>query len=216
MELFPHATALEQSKNLPSWQVSDWAPLHYRLDHLGGLMKIRRIVTGQSPAGKAVVISDGASPWVVDTAHVRGLRTELLWQIGNPPTVPSMTGADPALSASSLLPAPGATSIQIVTFPPDVPTPHGRATEAEIDADYAKAFPGLAERFEHENPGMHVTDTIDFCVVLEGELVMELDDGFTTVLYRNDVVIQNGTRHGWRNRSDRPARMLFVMIGASR
>ena len=179
-------------------------------------MNIRRIVTGPSPTRKAVVISDGASPWVVDAVHVPFLRAELLWQTGGAPTLASTTQRDPAGEASSLVPGFGATSMQVVTFPPDTSTAPADATQAELDADYARVFPGLAERFERENPGMHVTDTIDYCVVLEGELVMELDDGFTTVVRRNDVVIQNGTRHGWRNLSGRPAKMLFFMIGASR
>jgi quercetin dioxygenase-like cupin family protein len=63
---------------------------------------------------------------------------------------------------------------------------------------------------------MHVTDTVDYCVLLEGELLMELDDGVTTVVRQHDVVVQNGTRHGWRNRSSQPATMLFVMFGATR
>ena len=179
-------------------------------------MSTRRIVTGRSPTGRAVVISDGLSPWTVDASHLPGLRTELLWQTANPPTLPSAFSADPAQDATTLLPGAGATSIQVVTFPPDASANPGRATQAELGADLAKAFPGLAERFEHDNPGMHVTDTVDYCVLLDGELVMELDDGVTTVIRKHDIVIQNGTRHGWRNRSDQPATMLFVMLGATR
>jgi len=179
-------------------------------------MKTRRIVTGYSPTGKSVVLSDGPTPWRVDAVHVPSLRTELLWQTAPDQAVPSMVSVDPAIKAVSLLPAPGATSMQMVTFPPDALAIPEDATEAELGADYARAFPGLVERFEPENPGMHVTDTVDYCMVLDGELVMELDDGVTTVVRKHDVVIQNGTRHGWRNRSNLPATILFVMIGAVR
>ena len=179
-------------------------------------MKTRRIVTGHSPAGRAVVISDGFSPWAVDALHIPLLRTELLWQTADPPSLPSASTADPAIGARSFLPKAGATSIQVVNFPPDASAMPADATPTELGADYAKAFPGLAERFERENPGMHVTDTVDYCILLEGELVMELDDGATTVVRAHDIVIQNGTRHGWRNRSGASARMLFVMIGATR
>jgi mannose-6-phosphate isomerase-like protein (cupin superfamily) len=120
---------------------------------------------------------------------------------------------DPVTGATSFVPGAGATSVQVVTFAPAADVV---ATQAELQADYARAFPGLAERFESENPGMHVTDSIDYCVLLEGELVMELDDHVITLLRKNDVVVQNGTRHGWRNRSAKPATMLFVMLGASR
>jgi mannose-6-phosphate isomerase-like protein (cupin superfamily) len=173
----------------------------------------KRIVTAHSRTGSAVVALNGFSPRTVDAVHVPGLRTELLWQTASPPTLTSGAVEDPVTSATTFLPGPGATSIQVVTFPPDG---GATGTQGEIGANYAKAFPGLAERFEATNPGMHVTDTIDYCVLLEGELVMELDDGVTTVLHQHDVVVQNGTRHGWRNRSQQPATMLFVMIGATR
>jgi len=181
-----------------------------------GLMGTRRIVTGLSPTGRAVVVSDGLSPWTEDALHVPGLRTELLWQTANPPRLPPAIDGDPVNGATTLLPKPGRTSIQVVTFPPDASPEAALATEAELGSDLAKVFPGLAERFERENPGMHVTDTVDYCVLLEGELLMELDDGVTTVVRRHDVVVQNGTRHGWRNRSSQPATMLFVMFGATR
>jgi len=87
---------------------------------------------------------------------------------------------------------------------------------AAFGAEFAQNAPGLAERFEMENPGMHTTDSIDYDVVLEGEIVLELDDGKEVTLRPHDVVVQNGTRHAWRNRSDKPAKMLFVLVGASR
>jgi mannose-6-phosphate isomerase-like protein (cupin superfamily) len=176
----------------------------------------RRIVTGLSPTGRAVVVSDGFSPWSEEALHVPGLRTELLWQTANPPCLPPAVDGDPVNGATTLLPKPGRTSIQVVTFPPDASLEAAGGTEAELGSDLAKVFPGLAELFERENPGMHVTDTVDYCVLLEGELLMELDDGVSTVVRQHDVVVQNGTRHGWRNRSSQPATMLFVMFGAAR
>ena len=63
---------------------------------------------------------------------------------------------------------------------------------------------------------MHTTDTVDYGVLLDGELHLELDNRATRRLTPHDVVVQNGTRHAWRNRSDKPATMLFVLVGASR
>lgn len=79
----------------------------------------------------------------------------------------------------------------------------------------AAALPGLAESFEPDAPGMHTTPTIDYGIILEGELWLELDDGEMRLVMPGDIVIQNGTRHAWRNKTDRVARALFVMIGAS-
>ena len=71
----------------------------------------------------------------------------------------------------------------------------------------ALSIPGLAERFEPDNPVMHTTDTNDYGIVLDGEIWLELDDGRVQHLRQHDIVIQNGTRHAWRNKSDRPALM---------
>jgi quercetin dioxygenase-like cupin family protein len=76
--------------------------------------------------------------------------------------------------------------------------------------------PGIAERFEPDNIGMHTTDTIDYGIVLSGEIWLEVDDGEKTRLRQHDVVIQNGTRHAWRNKSSAPATAAFVLIGVER
>jgi quercetin dioxygenase-like cupin family protein len=60
---------------------------------------------------------------------------------------------------------------------------------------------------------MHTTPTVDYVVVLDGSVVLELDDGVTTTLSAGDVVIQNGTRHAWRVPSDRPATIFVVLMG---
>ncbi len=64
------------------------------------------------------------------------------------------------------------------------------------------------------DPGMHTTDTIDFEVVLEGTVILELDDGAEVTLNPGDTVVQNGTRHRWRNPGDKPARFAVFMCGA--
>lgn len=63
---------------------------------------------------------------------------------------------------------------------------------------------------------MHATPTVDYGIVLQGETLLELDDGHRTRLSAGDIVIQNGIRHTWRNHSGRPVTMAFVLIGAER
>jgi len=75
-------------------------------------------------------------------------------------------------------------------------------------------LPGLADHFEKEDPGMHKTNTVDYSVVYDGEMWLELDDGETLHLKRGDVVVQNGTRHAWRNKGTNPVTMLFFLNGA--
>jgi quercetin dioxygenase-like cupin family protein len=83
---------------------------------------------------------------------------------------------------------------------------------AELEAK----LPGLAETLEPEHPGMHTTDTVDFDVVLSGEIYLELDDGKEVLLKAGDCVVQNGTRHAWRNRSSQPCLLAVALIGAKR
>jgi quercetin dioxygenase-like cupin family protein len=75
---------------------------------------------------------------------------------------------------------------------------------------------GVIVRFTEMAPGaeapMHRTETVDVGAVLEGETWLLLDDGSETRVGRGDVVVQRGTNHAWANRSDRPVRMMFVLI----
>jgi quercetin dioxygenase-like cupin family protein len=83
-------------------------------------------------------------------------------------------------------------------------------------AEMEDKLPGFLTLLEPDNPGMHTTDTIDFEVVLSGELILELDDGAETVLRPGDTVVQNGTRHRWGNRGTEPAVVALFMVGARR
>jgi len=62
---------------------------------------------------------------------------------------------------------------------------------------------------------MHRTLTVDYAIILEGEIVAMLDDG-ETVLRAGDILIQRGTNHAWANRSGKPARICFVLIDGTR
>jgi quercetin dioxygenase-like cupin family protein len=68
---------------------------------------------------------------------------------------------------------------------------------------------------EPDAPGMHTTATVDFEYVVSGRCVLELDDGATRELGPGDTVVQNGTRHAWRNPFDEPCRLFVVLVGAN-
>jgi quercetin dioxygenase-like cupin family protein len=102
-------------------------------------------------------------------------------------------------------------------------------TPADCDAEEDPAYRGMdieppergtvfriLELMPGKQPYMHRTDTIDYALVLSGECVMLLDDDEEVALEAGDVLIQRGTWHGWANRSDRPCRLAFVLIGATR
>ena len=102
----------------------------------------------------------------------------------------------------------------IVRFPPDSVFRDPGFDAAAADAEQRVASPGIPELIEPGNPGMHTTPTVDYGVVLAGEVWLELDDGALTCLRPGDTVVQNGTRHAWRNLSGEPATLAVVMVGA--
>lgn len=181
-------------------------------------MEIRRIVTGRDRSGKSIFVSDASAPRSVRFEHVPGQAASLVWGTRPNPTLDHDTaeGTDPSVSARSWVPSEGGSTLMLVTFPPDSVMASPGFDPAAAGGEYMQLLPGLAEKFEVEHPGMHTTDTVDYAMLVEGELHLELDDGQTKKLSPRDVVVQNGTRHAWRNRSDKPATILFVLIGAKR
>ena len=77
-------------------------------------------------------------------------------------------------------------------------------------------MPDLLSYMENDNPGMHTTDTIDFEYVISGKVWLELDDHKEVHLRPGDTVVQNGTRHAWRNNGSEPCRIVVCMVGAHR
>src|SRR5207247_9280981 len=101
-------------------------------------------------------------------------------------------------------------------LPPDSMTP-----AAEVDVEWAlkeaeEKLPGAIAHLEPDNPGMHTTDTIDFEYIISGEVWLELDDGVEVHLRAGDTVVQNGTRHAWRNKSSEPCKIVVFMVGVPR
>jgi mannose-6-phosphate isomerase-like protein (cupin superfamily) len=178
-------------------------------------VQIRRVVTGRGGAGRAMVISDGPPPRSHDLVHVPGMSTALLWATA-PGEPLQASGADPTPQVVSQLPLPGGTCFLIVRFPPDAVFTDPGFDAAAAAAEQRLASPGIAERFEPDNPGMHRTDSVDYIVVLAGEVWLELDGGHLTRLQAGDTVVQNGTRHAWRNRSTEPVTLAVVQVGVAR
>lgn len=178
-------------------------------------MQIRRVVTGHGVRGQSTVITDGAPPRAVAFNHVPGMKAALLWET-HPGARVGVPVVDPSGSASSWVPPAGGTNLMIVELPPDAVMASPQFDPAAAGAEYAQLLPGLAEKFEMTAPGMHTTDTVDYAIVLDGDVHLELDAGEVTHLQKHDVVVQNGTRHAWRNLSDRPVRLLFILTGAVR
>lgn len=174
-------------------------------------MQVRRVVTGQAQNGKSVVVSDEAI--VPITATLLGDGGFFgLWGSDQPV---KLTQDGSQLSTAGWYPPAGGFRFAVVSFGPEGPLPPGLDMDEAV-AELASKVPGLVEVLEPENPTMHTTDTIDFSVVLSGEIWLELDDGAETLVHAGDCVVQNGTRHAWHNRSSDPCVMAVAIVGATR
>lgn len=178
-------------------------------------MKIRRVVTGKSAEGKSVVISDGFSPREMVLRHTPGFVSSPQWKIEGTPALTSTGGADPMNSGGTMVLPAGGSSFWVITFPPDSVLMSPDWNPAVAGPELGEASPGIAERMEPDNPGMHQTPTVDYVTVVKGTVVLELDDGKTVELHPGDTVVQQGARHAWRNPTSEPATISVVLLGAT-
>ncbi len=172
---------------------------------------VRRVVTGHNETGKAVVVSDAPPPHVTRPAHQPGLAFHEVWNTRQTPAPVTASEAEPTDFHRDTHPPKEGTVIRIVDIPPEGPD------GPDFDKETARALfenVGLAENAEHTIPGrhplMHRTESIDYGVVLEGQIVLLLDDS-EVVLEAGDLVVQRGTIHAWTNRTDQITRMLFIL-----
>jgi quercetin dioxygenase-like cupin family protein len=169
---------------------------------------VRRVVTGHDPAGNAVIARDER---IGPAATIAGSKFWQLWQGDSAPSFPG-TGTPPPLT--TYFPPIGGFRFGIVTFPPgSTESREPSERRRELDALNA-ALPGLFDFHERGSRGMHTTPTIDFEVILEGELTLELDKEVAVVLSPGDTVVQSGTRHRWVNRGSEPATYAVFLCGA--
>lgn len=175
---------------------------------------VRRVVTGHDERGRAVVISDGQPPLVHTDPNRPGYSSTDIWRTNASPAPIVPRADDPTPGPRRQLPNPSGTVFRVNVIMPGTEAILGmsadaaRAVFANMGNESANTY-ASGESARH--PMMHRTETVDYAIVLEGELVMVLDDE-DVVLHVGDVVVQCGTNHAWANRSDRPAKIAFVLI----
>lgn len=167
----------------------------------------RRVVTGLDDQGKAVRVSDGEATTILERPSRPGVRLTDLWKTSESPALydgPEETVADPLI----LHPPAQGTVFRIVEFQPEDPdviaTVDGRAAFSAMGAS-----DNVVEGARH--PYMHKTDSVDYIIVLSGEITMLLDDE-DVQLQTGDVVIQRGTNHAWANRGTEPCVLAAVLV----
>lgn len=172
--------------------------------------KIRRVVTGHDAQGRSVFIADGLAATVKETPSLPGLALTDLWVTHAAPA--SNAGNDDSVANRPVvLEPPGNGSIfRIVEFPPD--------SVWRGQADGAAAFSAIgaahAKDKRSSDPMMHKTKTIDYLIILQGEIWAIVDDG-EVCLKAGDVMIQRGTNHSWSVRTDEPCILAAILIDAA-
>lgn len=175
---------------------------------------IHRVVTGHDAHGKAIIASSGPLPSVVEIAAIPGTVFHEVWETRATPA-PIDNGADPSAGPLSLPPPPSGTRMRFVDVPPDTQDflAHGATKMKEAFSQVGDVGASTVQAHS-PHPLMHRTESIDYGVVIEGEMTLVLDDS-EVLLQPGSVVVQRGTNHAWANRSGKPCRMLFVLIAGA-
>ncbi|RZO36320.1 MAG: cupin domain-containing protein [Rhodospirillaceae bacterium] len=165
---------------------------------------IRRVVTGHDNNGAAIIAMDGEAQNVCVRA-ANGLTSTLLWAEDSTPS--DNTGdIDKADRKTGVAPPDGGSVFRIVQFVPDDHSVSNEEMKRELGLDPFDSMPV-------RHPGMHRTHSVDYGIVLSGEIDMLVDED-EVHLTAGDVVIQRGTNHAWANRGTEPCRIAFVLIDA--
>src|SRR2546430_297654 len=163
---------------------------------------VRRVVTGHR-GNKSVVLFDSAAP-NQKLRQASGLVSTLLWSTDERPA--DVSGTSDRAAREIGVPAPPNGSIfRVVDFPPESGARFREAVLKEM---------GVSDHGGARHHGMHKTQSIDYAVVLEGEIDMLLDAS-EVHLVAGDVLVQQGTYHAWVNRGSKPCRIAFVLVDAA-
>ena len=170
--------------------------------------RVRRVVTGHDRDGKSILLFDGLAPNVMEMASMPGLALTDLWETKSAPA--DNSGAEDAAARKvHLEPPPHGTILRIVEFPPDA-TWRSKANAREA---FDSIGAGHAADQHSADPMMHKTATVDYIIVLKGEIWAVMDKG-ETLLKAGDILVQRGTNHSWSVRKNEPCIIAAVLVNA--
>ena len=164
--------------------------------------QLRRVVTGLDGEGKSVVVSDGPAPELM-TFHEMWSTAKMPSDLSFPPDIPE--------GGLRLEPPANGTVFHLVQLEPEDPSMPKEELERILSQAYAQLSAAHCRPNTTRDPRMHRTQSIDYIILLEGELTLLLDNGEVD-LKPFDVVIQRGTNHAWINKGPGPALIAAVMI----
>ena len=158
--------------------------------------KVRRVVTGHDSDGKSIFLMDGLAPNIKEMASMPGLALTDLWETKGSPAS-NAGNADAGARPVKLEPPANGSILRIVEFPPDA----AWRGSADANAAFKSIGAGHAKDQSTGDPMMHTTATIDYIIVLKGEIHAIMDKA-ETLLKAGDILIQRGTNHSWSVRGN--------------
>lgn len=161
----------------------------------------RRIVTGHDAQGKSVIVIDEPPT-----------RFGAYWMTDSTP-VDNTGSGDAAQQVRKLEPPPAGSIFRFATIPPEDPSVSPEERERQTAKMFAQMDAAHCRSDTSRHPGMHKTRTIDYVVLLSGEVTLLLDKGEVDLKPFN-VVVQRGTSHAWVNKGKEPALLAAVLIDA--
>jgi mannose-6-phosphate isomerase-like protein (cupin superfamily) len=169
---------------------------------------IRRIVTGHNAQGKSNVTFAGNATNLLDSPAWPGSRVTELWVTEEMP-VDNTGMVDRGARPIRHDPVPGGSIFRVVEIPPEASTKID--TEAAFADLGSTKVPTAEDSAKH--PSMHATDSVDYLVVISGEMYMIMEEG-EILLRAGDCIVQRGTKHAWSNRGSIPCVMAAILIDA--
>ncbi|MEK7681368.1 MAG: cupin domain-containing protein, partial [Chloroflexota bacterium] len=172
-----------------------------------GVKPARRIVTIDKEPGRSTLVSDGPAPDVRTDPARPGFASARLWVTDS---LPAKIVLETLHLPHAIEPPARGSVCRVVTFPPDE-TWKGKVGAAEVQAFFRAMGSPAASTYSPSapHPYMQKTRTLDFCIVLEGEIALMLDMR-EVPLKAGEIVVQRGTNHAWSNRSSRPAVVMIA------
>jgi len=172
------------------------------------IWRVRRVLTGHDADGKSTFIADGLAPNVKEMASMPGLALTDLWETRGAPA--SNAGHEDAADRPVRLEPPkNGTILRIVEFPPDSQW----RDRADARAAFGSIGAGHAADKRSSDPMMHRTRTVDYIIVLKGEVYAVMEKG-ETLLRAGDILVQRGTNHSWSVRGGEPCIVAAVLADA--
>jgi mannose-6-phosphate isomerase-like protein (cupin superfamily) len=165
-------------------------------------------VTGHDKQGKSVFLMDGPAPNIKEMASMPGLALTDLWETDGAPAS-NAGNTDAAARPVRLEPPKNGSILRIVEFPPDSAWRNNADSKAAFDSIGA----GHAKDAANADPMMHTTATVDYLIILKGEIYAILENG-ETLLRPGDIMIQRGTNHSWSVRGNEPCVLAAILINA--